>query len=127
MKNLANQTANATDDIHAHITMMLAATEVVVRAIDGITGTVRLAGEPSVTITSAVGNQDDAAVQIARNVMEAYRDTTQVSEQIAEVTKAAESAGLMAAQTLSAAANLRSAVGDFLGKVRAAWTENYVI
>ena len=127
VKNLANQTAKATDDIQAQVGQMQAVTASAVEAIRGITGTIRRMSEIATTIAAAVEDQGAATGEIARNVQHASHGTLDVSHNIGGVTEAAGSTGSMAGQTLSAAqdlaqqsSRLRSEVDGFIGKVRAA-------
>ncbi len=127
VKNLANQTAKATDDIQAQVGQMQAVTATAVEAIKGITGTIRRMSEIATTIAAAVEEQGAATGEIARNVQHASHGTREVSHNIGGVTEAASSTGRMAGQTLSAAqelsqqsSRLRSEVDGFISKVRAA-------
>ena len=127
VKKLANQTAQATDDIQAQVSQMQEATGTAVGAIKGITGTIRRMSEITTTIATAVEEQGSATHEIARNVEEASQGTRSVAEHIGSVTDAAASTGTMAGQTLSAAeelsnqsARLRAAVDAFIRRVREA-------
>ncbi|MEI8393296.1 MAG: cache domain-containing protein [Rhodospirillaceae bacterium] len=127
VKNLANQTAKATDDIQAQVADMQGVTGSAVDAIKGIAGTIRRMSEITTTIAAAVDQQGAATNEIARNVEAASRRTLEVSDQIGGVTEAAGSTGRMAGQTLSAArelsgqaGRLRTEVDGFIGRVRAA-------
>ena len=125
VKNLANQTAQATDEIQAQVSQMQDATGTAVGAIKGITGTIRRMSEITTTIATAVEEQGSATNEIARNVEQASQGTRSVAEHIGSVTDAATSTGAMAGQTLSAAeelttqsARLRAAVEGFIRRVR---------
>ena len=127
VKNLANQTAKATDDIQNQVSEMQAATTLAVEAIKGITGTIGRMNEISTTIASAVEEQGAATREIARNVTEAARGTQEVSSNISGVTQAVGETRAIAEQTLSAAGSLSGhsealgrEVDGFIGRVRAA-------
>ena len=127
VKNLANQTAKATEDIQSQVGQMQAATASAVDAIKGITGTIRRMSEIATTIASAVEQQGAATGEIARNVQHASHGTQEVSHNIGGVTEASSSTGSMASQALGAASDLaqqasrlRSEVDGFIGKVRTA-------
>ena len=127
VKNLANQTAKATEDIQAQVGQMQSVTATAVEAIRGITGTIRRMSEIATTIAAAVEEQGAATGEIARSVQHASHGTQDVSHNIGGVTEAASSTGRMAGQTLGAArdltqqsSRLRSEVDGFIGKVRAA-------
>ena len=127
VKNLANQTAKATEDIQAQVGQMQEVTASAVEAIREITGTIRRMSEIATTIAVAVEQQGAATSEIARNVQHASHGTREVSHNIGGVTEAASSTGAMAGETLGAArdlaeqsSRLRSEVDGFIGKVRAA-------
>ncbi len=106
VKNLANQTAKATEDIQTQVSQMQSVTGTTVDAIKNITGTIRRMSEISTAIAGAVEEQGAATREIARNVSEASRGTQEVSSNIAGVSKAASETGASANETLSAATSL---------------------
>ena len=127
VKNLANQTAKATEDIQAQVSQMQAVTGTAVEAIRSITGTIRRMSEITAAIASAVEQQGAATHEIARNVQQASSCTQEVSVHIGDVTTAAGTTRSMAGQTLAAAQELsgqaerlRSEVDGFVSRVRAA-------
>jgi methyl-accepting chemotaxis protein len=127
VKNLANQTAKATDDISAQIKSIQEATTGSVEAIQGITGTIGRINEIATTIASAVEEQGAATQEIARNVQQASAGTADVSSNISGVTKSATDTGSAATQVLDAARELAKQsevlsahVDQFIAHVRAA-------
>ena len=127
VKNLANQTAKATDDIQAQVSQMQDVTTTTVEAIKSISETIQRMSEISTTIASAVEEQGAATREIARNVTEASKGTLQVSSNIEGVSQAANETGRIANETLSAAnslsnqsENLSREVERFILKVRQA-------
>jgi methyl-accepting chemotaxis protein len=127
VKNLANQTAKATEEISAQITGIQAATQDSVQAIEGIGSTIKQIHEISTTIAAAVEEQGAATQEIARNVQQAAAGTGQVSSNIADVTRSVGEAGTAATRVLTAASGLteqsdtlRKQVADFLAAIRAA-------
>ena len=127
VKNLANQTAKATDDIQAQVTEMQSAANSAAEAIRSITGTISRMSGIATAIASAVEQQGAATHEIARNVVLAFEGTKGVSRTIGDVTQAATTTGTMAEQTLHAAGNLtrqssrlRNEVDGFIEKVRVA-------
>nr|WP_298684812.1 HAMP domain-containing methyl-accepting chemotaxis protein [uncultured Dongia sp.] len=126
VKNLANQTAQATDEISAKIAEIQQATDQSVGAIQGIAAVIEEISSISVSIASAVEQQTAATAEIARNVQQASQGTTEVSLNIAEVTMAAGQTGHAAGEVLSASTELgnksttlNEEVGRFIGDVRA--------
>ncbi len=127
VKNLATQTAKATDDIGNRIGQIQGATKGTVDVIASIRKTIEEISGISNAIASAVGEQGAATQEIARNVQQAAQGTGEVSSNIAGVTEAAEKTGNAASQVLGSAGAfskqadaLRSEVDRFLMTVRAA-------
>jgi methyl-accepting chemotaxis protein len=127
VKNLATQTAKATEEIGAQISAMQGVTEQTVTAIDSIGGTIGKINEIATTIASAVEEQGAATQEISRNVQQAAAGTSEVSNNISSVTQAAGETGAAAGQVLQAAGDLsrqaeqlRGQIDQFLAAVRAA-------
>ncbi|MTJ80509.1 MAG: HAMP domain-containing protein [Telmatospirillum sp.] len=127
VKNLANQTAKATDEIAQQVTAVQSATQDAVKAIQAIGATIVEMNQISTTIASAVEEQGAATQEIARNVNEASTGTRQVTQNIGGVSDAAETTGHSAHDVLNSAATLsryaeilREAVQSFLTGVQAA-------
>jgi len=127
VKNLANQTAKATDEIGAQIAGIQAATQEAVAAIGEITKTISRINEVNSGVASAVEEQGAATQEIARNVEQAAAGTQEVSSNIGGVSAAANETGTAAEQIQKAAGELsqqsellRTEVDRFLAGVRAA-------
>jgi len=127
VKQLASQTAKATDEIGTQIAGMQTATQESVAAIKEIGGTIGRISEIASTIAAAVEEQGAATQEIARNVGEAAKGTAQVASNITDVNRGAGETGsasaqvLASAQSLSSESNhLKSEVDKFLSTVRAA-------
>ncbi len=127
VKNLANQTAKATEDISAQVAEMQSATDDAVHAITSIGGIIGTISEITTTIASAVEEQGAATQEIARNVQEAARGTEQVSSNIVGVNQAAAETGAASGNVLESAEKLgqqaetlRTDVDTFLASIRAA-------
>jgi methyl-accepting chemotaxis protein len=126
VKNLALQTAKATEEIGGQILGIQSATRDSVEAIAGIGQIIGEINEIGSAIASAVEQQGAATREIARSVEEAAAGTSQVSENIEGVTLAAGEAGNAAEQIQRSAAGLtqqadilRSEMDKFLSQVRA--------
>ena len=127
VKNLANQTAKATDEIASQIASMQQATTEAATAITGIGSTIGSINEIATSIASAIEEQGAATGEIARNVQEAARGTEVVTVNITEVSRGATQTGSAATQVLGAAGELsrqsemmKSEVERFLDGIRAA-------
>jgi len=73
VKNLANQTAKATEEISIHITGIQQSSQESVTAIDGIGSTIGNINEVASAIAAAVEEQGAATQEIARDVEQAAR------------------------------------------------------
>jgi methyl-accepting chemotaxis protein len=127
VKALANQTAKATEEISAQVAAMQASTSDAVVSIGGITETIAQMSEITVSISTAIEQQGDATREIARNIQSVATGSSEISAHIGGVTTAAAATGTAASDVLSNARELdnqsgmlRSAVDEFLIKVRAA-------
>jgi methyl-accepting chemotaxis protein len=127
VKALASQTAKATEEISAQVAAMQASTSEAVQSIGGITGTIAQMSEITSNISSAIDQQGSATREIARNIQSVAAGSSEISTHIGGVTTAAAATGLAASEVLSNARELdkqsgmlRSAVDEFLTKVRAA-------
>jgi methyl-accepting chemotaxis protein len=127
VKNLASQTAKATEEIAAQIAAMQGATAAAVGAIRSIGETIGRMNTIAVSIAAAVEQQGAATAEIARSVQQAAVGTAEVSANIGGVTQAVDHAGGQAAQVLEAAhalsgeaATLQGEVARFLAAIRAA-------
>jgi len=126
VKSLANQTARATQEISEQVDGMQQATNTAVRAMDEIKGIIGEIESTSVSIASAVEEQDASTQEIARNVSEVSTGTEEVTSNIHAVNEGATSTGSAATEVLSAAqlltqqsGELRTQVEDFLKTIRA--------
>lgn len=127
VKNLANQTARATEDISGQITQMQSATREAVAAIGGIGKTIDQVNRIAATIAAAVEEQGAATSEIARNVQQTASAAQDVSRNIVDVSAAANDTGSAAHQLLGAASDLSARaerlsteVEAFVSGVRAA-------
>ncbi len=127
VKNLASQTAKATEEIGGQIGGIQSSTQEAVEAIQGIGKTIGEIDEIASAIAAAVEEQGAATQEIARNVEQAAAGTGEVSSNIQGVTQAATEAGSTSSQVLSAANELseqsellRNEVDKFMEQVRKA-------
>jgi methyl-accepting chemotaxis protein len=127
VKNLANQTARATDEIGAQIGAVQNRTQEAVSAITGIVSRIGEINHIASIIAAAVEEQSAATHEIARNVQQTARGTQNVAENIGGVSQAAEATGAASQQVLSSAKSLsgeaerlKEVVAAFLQGVKAA-------
>jgi methyl-accepting chemotaxis protein len=127
VKNLASQTAKATDEIRSQIASMQEVTTSAVGAIRNISSTIGEINDVTTAIAAAVEEQGAATREIARNVQHAAGGTSEVSSNIVGVSTASAEAGTAASEVLDASSALRreadvlrSEIDVFLSNIRAA-------
>jgi methyl-accepting chemotaxis protein len=126
VKSLANQTAQATEEIATQIREIQTATNGAVEAIGDTTRVIARINEIAASVAAAVEEQEATTRDIARNVQEAAVGTESVTQNIVGVTHAAEDSGRTAGEVLASAGDLatqadrlRGEVDRFLSGVRA--------
>jgi methyl-accepting chemotaxis protein len=127
VKALANQTAKATEEISSQVAAMQASTTEAVASIGSISETISQMSEITNSISTSIDQQGDATREIARNIQSVAAGSNEISSHIGGVTSAAQATGKAASEVLTNARELdtqsgmlRSAVDEFLAKVRAA-------
>ncbi len=125
VKNLANQTAKATEEISQQISSSQSDTNNAVNAIHTITDIINQIAEVISAVMSAVEEQDSATQEIAGNVAQASTGTQDVSSNIVIVSRAATETGVAANEVLQAADSLsrnmeelKSEVTGFLHNIK---------
>ncbi len=120
VKDLANQTAKATEEISGKIGAIQSDTQNSVTAIAEISEVINKINDISNTIASAVEEQTATTAEIGRNVGEAAKGTAEIAQNITGVAQAAQSTTQGANDTQNAsgelskmASELQSLVGQF--------------
>jgi methyl-accepting chemotaxis protein len=126
VKALATQTAKATEEISAQIAEVQSATR---QAVDNVGAIAAIMGDIdsfTVTLTTAVKAQNEAATEISQSIGQAAAGTAVVARSIAGTAEATESTNKSADLVLATAhdlsdqaAQLRSSVDRFLSNVAA--------
>ncbi|NVK19064.1 MAG: HAMP domain-containing protein [Methylocystaceae bacterium] len=106
VKNLANQTANATSEISSQIASIQGATKEASVAVEGIGRTIGHMNEITLTISSAVEEQQASTSEIASNVQQVASGTKEVTVNISEVNQAANETGKAAKSILDVSGHL---------------------
>ena len=106
VKELANQTAKATEEISSKIQAIQTDTQSAVGAIGEISTVIGQISDISNTIASAVEEQSATTNEITRNISEASRGSQEIVENIAGVAQAAHSTTQGATDTQAAAGEL---------------------
>ena len=121
VKELANETARATDDISRRIEQIQNDTRGAVLAIQEIGKVIEQISEYSNTIASAVEEQSATTGEIGGNVSEAHRGTEEIRANIGGVSEAAQSATRGVENSTHAAAELAkmaTALQSLVGRFR---------
>jgi hemerythrin-like metal-binding protein len=125
VKNLASQTARATEDITSQIGQIQGSTRDSATAMRGIAEVINQVDEIAASISAAVEEQGAATQEIARNVEQAANGTAEVSQSISMVQHSASKASEDGASIRAASGDLsqqtaiiKEQVGGFLTRVR---------
>jgi len=125
VKDLAAQTAKATDQISAQISEIQQSTESAATSIDGISKTISRMDEITAGISAAVEEQSAATSEIAHNIDQASAGTNKVHSNIVLVDKgasdtehAADNIHQSATELSSQSSILRNEVDAFLSRIR---------
>jgi methyl-accepting chemotaxis protein len=124
VKNLATQTAKATEDIQAQIQDIQTETQKAVGAIGGITTSINDISGKATAVSDAVNQQMEATNEIARNVQQASSETETVSKRISTAAAGARESGASAARLREEAValagdvdQLRALSGEFISRI----------
>ena len=127
VKNLANQTARATEDITDQVGEMQRIAVETVKAIESIGLIITNINDNIGSVADAVSAQGAATSEISRNAQEAAVGTSDVAKTIIVVTEGARETEAMAATVLTASSELAKQSGalqqgmaEFIEKVRSA-------
>ncbi|MDI6908802.1 methyl-accepting chemotaxis protein [Nocardioides sp.] len=120
VKELAQETARATEDISRRIETIQTDTEAAVAAISQISGIIAQINDAQTTIASAVEEQTATTNEMSRNVNEAALGSTDIADNItgvarssSDTTMAAESTSQAAEELARMAAKMQQLVGQF--------------
>jgi methyl-accepting chemotaxis protein len=106
VKELAKETAKATEDISRKIEAIQTDTKAAVDAIATISAVINQINEISFTIATAVEEQNATTNEMSRNVSEAARGSSEITSNIGGVAQAAESTSRGSTETQEAAQEL---------------------
>jgi len=127
VKTLANQTAQATEQIEVQIGEVQRVATETGNAIHAVSDIIRRLEQLSTSVAGAVEQQSIATQEIGRNTVEAVAGTEEVARNVTSIHGGAETTSHAAGNVLSAAQqltgqaeSLRSEVSRFLEEVRAA-------
>jgi len=114
VKELAKQTAKATEDISRKIEAIQGDTKNAVAAISQISDVIKQVNDISNTIATAVEEQNATTNEMARNVSEAARGSSEITKNISGVAEAAQNT----AQGANASSQAAQALAEMSVKLR---------
>jgi methyl-accepting chemotaxis protein len=106
VKELAKETAKATEDISRKIEAIQSVTKAAVAAIASISGVINQINDISSTIATAVEEQNATTNEMSRNVSEAAQGSSEITSNIAGVAEAAQGTTRGASDTQKASQQL---------------------
>ncbi len=118
VKELAKQTAKATDDITNRINAIQGDSKDAVTAINGISTVIEKLNSISVAIAAAVEEQTATANEVARVVKESNKGVEEIADVVRSVSGAAKQNSAGASQTLDAAKSLTQLAEKLKGLVK---------
>ncbi|HEV7455166.1 MAG TPA: methyl-accepting chemotaxis protein [Roseococcus sp.] len=117
VKELASQTARATQEISQHIDAVSRRTEAAVETVRRIARSVTRIDQLAASLAEAVDRQDGATREIARNIAEATQATRAGAGRISEARDDAEENGARTARIQADTADLAARAGELAGQV----------
>ncbi len=93
VKNLAQQTAQATEEITAHIQEVQGATQMSAEAVGDLVDRITMVDQIATAVAGAISEQEAATAEISRSISQAASAARTVAESIVEVTREAQSTG----------------------------------
>nr|WP_321526532.1 methyl-accepting chemotaxis protein [uncultured Cohaesibacter sp.] len=127
VKELANQTSKATEEISAQISDIQLATKDAVQAIEAIAASMQNVNSFTSSIADAVSQQGEATLEISSSIQKAAHGTTAVDANIDEVTASVSETSESAREVLKGSHSvaeetqrIRDQIASFLSSVRAA-------
>ncbi len=125
VKNLARQTANATDDIIAQVNAIQSSVATVAGMMHETRGVIQEMNEATTVIAAAMEQQSAATAEIAKNVDQASAGASEVAGTIGEVRKATDDTESSARSLVGSVESLKRQsgtlareLGGFLGELR---------
>ncbi|MCA9795281.1 MAG: chemotaxis protein, partial [Candidatus Eremiobacteraeota bacterium] len=119
VKELAKETARATEDISRKIETIQEDSSGAVRAIAEITDIINQISDIANSIAGAVEEQSSTTSEISRNVAEAARGSNEITSALSQVASASENSRAGATDTLTASrslSQLANELQDLLGQ-----------
>lgn len=119
VKNLASQTARATEEIASHVGSIQSVSEDAVGAISGIGSVIDEVSKITVEIAEAIAEQGQATENITSHVSEAAGRTRQVTGDIGRVGEDSDKVNSLSASVLGNAAETSDCINDLYSRLTA--------
>ncbi|SCA56126.1 putative Methyl-accepting chemotaxis receptor/sensory transducer [Candidatus Terasakiella magnetica] len=107
VKNLANQTAKATEEISTQVNAMQSVTDEAVQAMESIANVIAQMNQNVENVTHAVEEQNSATVEISENVQQAATLTQDVSDKMNDVSQDSNNTADISSSVLNSAQQLQ--------------------
>jgi len=124
VKDLANQTASATESIAKQINTLQTESTASSSAISNIVKTIQQLGEITSTVAAAATEQASTTLEISQSIGGANRNVEEVTNNVNDISVSAQEGGMAAEEMRGVASELASEVdaisnlvSDFLGKI----------
>lgn len=117
VKNLASQTAKATEEVASVIRNIQSGTGASVKSIKEISDTIREINDISTSIAAAVDEQDASTQEIAKNAQEAASHTNVVNESLSTILESSLQNGKSATEMLSSCSQLTNNSNNLSGEI----------
>ncbi|MFM2043045.1 MAG: hypothetical protein RLY86_1621 [Pseudomonadota bacterium] len=117
VKNLATQTAKATEEIAAQVQAIQSSTGAAAEEINAIAGVIENVSQISASIAAAVEEQNAATGEISRAISQAAEGTAELQRNVRQVAEAAQANGEAAGGLLQRIDELETRLGELKGEV----------
>ena len=112
IKELANQSAQAAEDIANRIKGVQANTSNAVKVIDDVAAIIKSINEAVVVITNSVEQQSVAANDISSNVLEAKSGVNNIANAVTELSKAANDMSVNSGEAAKGANDVSASISE---------------
>ena len=124
VKNLAKQTADATEEIGGYVTNIESAIGETQAGIESVSNRVNEISASNTSVSAAVEEQGAATNEIARNIEQASAKIKEVTSNVTEVSESADNVGNAATEVNSSAANLATQSDNLQAAIQGYLTES---
>ena len=116
VKNLANQTSRATDEISSQVAAIQSATQEMTTSITGVVGTIRTMDEISTSVSASIRRQEKSTNEIADSIAAVAAQAHEVSQSVAQLSMSSAMACAGTVRVIWSAKTLSKAVLELNGE-----------